>query len=154
MSLEGHTYFVTTCCASRESLLVDATALALVSEALHGMLGRGFARLDGYTLMPDHMHLVFALTPAYNLAKVIGGLKTYTALRANRLLGGRGAFWQDGYHDHRIRSDADWRARMEYMLLNPVRAGLVEEAEAYPWCQCGPWWPTKESGPVASPTES
>lgn len=151
-SLEGHTYFVTTSCANRESLLTDAAVLALVSEGLHGMLGRGFARLDGYAVMPDHMHLIFALAPANDLAAVMWGLKTYTALRANRLLRRRGAFWQDGYHDHRIRSDVDWRARMEYMLLNPVRAGLVEDADAYPWCQHGPWWQTEKSGPVAPPT--
>lgn len=152
MSLEGHTYFITTCCANREPLLVPPAVLDLVSRALHGMLGRGFTRLDGYAIMPDHLHIIFALEPAQDLAAVMRGLKAYTALRANRLLQRAGPFWQDGYYDHLIRSDADYSARMEYMLLNPVRAGLVEDADAYVGCQFGPWWQTDKSGPVAPPT--
>ncbi|MEN6642156.1 MAG: DUF4268 domain-containing protein [Armatimonadia bacterium] len=147
LSVAGETYFITTCCMGREPLLTSSPVLELVKEAIHGMLGRGLARLDGYVIMPDHLHLVFALEPSALLPAVMMRFKTYTSLRANRLLGRRGPFWQDGYYDHMTRSETDWCARMEYMLLNPVRAGLAKSPEEYPWARTGPWW-QDQSGPA------
>ncbi|MHB8996096.1 MAG: REP-associated tyrosine transposase [Armatimonadota bacterium] len=153
LSLDGQSYFVTTCCAERQALLIEQPVLQLVQDAIYGMLGRGFSRLDGYALMPDHFHMIFALEPGRDLAAVMRVLKTYTSLRSNRLLERQGAFWQDGYYDHLVRSEAESRARMDYMLLNPVRARLVEKPDDYVWCRCGPWWAAEKSGPVAPPTQ-
>jgi len=43
-----------------------------------------------------------------------------------------GITWQENFFDHRIRSETDSH-KGEYILQNPVRAGLVEKAEDWPW---------------------
>ncbi len=46
--------------------------------------------------------------------------------------------WQREYFDRILRSEEDVREKAEYIVNNPVRAGLVESQDQYPWiCR---WW--------------
>ena len=47
--------------------------------------------------------------------------------------GNSGRLWQPRFHDHVVRVEEALFAICEYVVLNPVRAGLVEEAADYPW---------------------
>jgi hypothetical protein len=61
-------------------------------------------------------------------------LKGFTAYRANELLGNHGqAFWQDESYDHLVRSRAEFDRIRAYIEENPVTAGLVVDAQEYPW---------------------
>jgi REP element-mobilizing transposase RayT len=103
------------------------------------MLERGMARLDGFVVMPDHLHFIFELGEGHELSAVLREFKKYTALNANRAMGRTSAFWQDGYYEHAIRTSEEWTVRMDYMLGNPVRAGLAERVGEYRWARYGPW---------------
>jgi putative transposase len=138
-SATGLTYSVTICCLDRQPLLASDDAKAIAAEAIEGMLGRGFARLDGYVIMPDHLHLMFELDAAKGLAGAVGDLKKYIARRVNATLGRDGGLWQRGYFDHAIRGEEDYQRYLEYMLANPARAGSVERPDEYPWGRVGPW---------------
>jgi putative transposase len=48
-------------------------------------------------------------------------------------VGRQGKLWQPRYFDHIVRAEEDLRAIAEYILNNPVRKGLVERAENWPW---------------------
>lgn len=41
--------------------------------------------------------------------------------------------WQRGFFDHVLRSDESYREKWEYVLANPVRAGLVLQVGAWPY---------------------
>ncbi|NPV46756.1 MAG: transposase [Armatimonadetes bacterium] len=138
-SATGVTYSVTICCLDRQPLLVSDAAKVIVAEAVQGMLGRGFARLDGYVIMPDHLRLVFELGAGKDLAGAVGDLKKYIARRINAALGRSGRLWQRGCFDHAIRGEEDYRRYLEYMLGNPVRAGLANRIDECPWGRVGPW---------------
>ena len=43
--------------------------------------------------------------------------------------------WQAGFFDHVLRSDESRSEKWEYIRMNPVRAGLVEEADDWPYAQ-------------------
>jgi len=79
--------------------------------------------------MPNHLHVVFRLFPGRDLAKVVGAWKSYTAREANRILGRNGAFWQREYYDRLIREEGEFDRAVQYVLNNPVRAGLLD----WPW---------------------
>ena len=77
--------------------------------------------------------------PAYIVLDTINWLKSYSATQLVRI--GVGApIWQPGYHDHALRDDEDYGARVRYTLENPVRAGLPERPEAYPYVVLPEWW--------------
>ena len=45
--------------------------------------------------------------------------------------------WQNQYYDHLIRKDESYTKIMRYCLYNPVRKGIVDEPQKYPfwWCK-------------------
>jgi REP element-mobilizing transposase RayT len=75
--------------------------------------------------MPNHAHVIFRLFPRQELANIVRSWKTYTARKANGLLGRTGTFWQREYYDRLIREDSELDRAIEYVLSNPERAGLV-----------------------------
>jgi len=87
--------------------------------------------LHAYVVMPNHIHLL--VTPHVIATRWLGPLKGFTAHEANRSLGTTGEpFWQDESYDHLVREGEFERIR-KYIELNPVNAGLVAEAEDFPW---------------------
>ena len=41
--------------------------------------------------------------------------------------------WQKGYNEHRIRDADEYAQHVEYVWMNPVKAGLVEQPEEFPY---------------------
>ncbi len=85
-------------------------------------------------VMPDHVHLL--ATPTHALRVVIGRIKGASSREVNLAIGRRGTLWQQESFDHELRSDESLLQKAEYIRQNPVRKGLVERAEDYPWL----WW--------------
>ena len=93
----------------------------------------GRYRLHAWTIMPNHVHVLFTSMPNASLGSVISSWKRFTARQANRLLGRSGAFWQTEYWDRFIRNDEHFAATVSYIDQNPVKAGLIEEARLWPY---------------------
>ncbi len=87
--------------------------------------------------MPDHVHLIF--TPLYDgdslysVAEIMQGIKSASAHKINRLLNRSGQVWQHESFDWVLRREESIHAKVEYMIQNPVRAGLVRTAAEYRW---------------------
>ena len=43
------------------------------------------------------------------------------------------SFWQPGFFDHLLRSDEPYAEKWNYVRNNPVRAGLVSNADDWPY---------------------
>jgi len=122
------TFFVTTSTYNRRRLFqVDSNA-QLFLETLQHYRRAGRYKLHAFVVMPDHIHLI--LTPLeITLERAVGLIKGGFS---HRLASGF-PVWQRGFTDHRIRDAADMEARRTYLHLNPVRAGLAEAADLYPY---------------------
>ncbi len=83
--------------------------------------------------MPNHLHLLVETRDDYPLPQVVHSWKSYTAKRANALLGRSGDFWARDYFDRYIRDDSHLATVTAYIENNPVRAGLVERPEDWPF---------------------
>lgn len=87
--------------------------------------------------MPDHVHLV--LTPRYegnsffSVAEIMQGIKSASAHKINRELNRDGQVWQRESFDPVLRREESIHAKVEYMIQNPVRAGLVKSPAEYQW---------------------
>jgi REP element-mobilizing transposase RayT len=91
------------------------------------------ARLLCWVLMPDHWHGLIELGDRFDLPRVLNRFKASTALEANRSVGRIGAVWSRGFHDHALRAEEDLVSVARYVVLNPVRAGLVRRVWDYPF---------------------
>ena len=87
--------------------------------------------------MPDHVHLV--LTAAYDgniffsVAEIMQGIKGTSAHKINGLLNRSGQVWQCESFDRVLRRKESIQAKVEYMVRNPARAGLVQNALEHRW---------------------
>ena len=126
-------FFVTICSFLRATPFTDTRLAREVISSLHWLRANRGLRIYTYCLMPDHLHLLLQLPPGSKpLGDVLGDMKKFTT-RQSWQLGYKGYLWQDRFHDHILRKgEAAW-PMAEYTLQNPVRKGLVENAEDYPW---------------------
>src|SRR3954447_12401206 len=85
-----------------------------------------------YCLMTNHVHLLLETTVA-NLAAGMQEFHSAYAQRFNRLHGRAGALFQSRYGSTLVTTDEQLVAVVGYIVHNPVKAGLVERAEAWAW---------------------
>ena len=67
------------------------------------------------------------------LNRFVQNLKSRSAIMLNRELGIGGAFWSKGYYDHALRKNENIEDISDYIINNPVRAGIVSRAADYPF---------------------
>lgn len=109
----------------------------LIVESLHYHHNRVYD-LDAFCVMPNHVHTVFTPlckegTSYHPISAIMQSLKGRTAYEANLLLGRKGDFWQHENYDHVVRDEVEWQRIISYVLNNPVKAGLVQKWQDWPW---------------------
>ncbi|MGC4103023.1 transposase [Ferruginibacter sp.] len=86
-----------------------------------------------FTVMSNHVHALFSLkNDKDDLYKVMQSHKSFTAKKCNAVLKREGPFWEPESYDHIVRS-GEFDNIVNYILLNPVKAGLVEKWEDWRW---------------------
>ena len=82
--------------------------------------------------MPDHLHLlVQGRSEHSDLIRFATAAKQRTAYRYKQETGR--SLWQAGWFDHQLQVRDDVAEAIEYIAMNPVRAGLVATASDYPF---------------------
>jgi REP element-mobilizing transposase RayT len=137
-------------------VLRDPRIARLVEEALQHFDGVRYHLVE-WVVMPNHVHVLCAtlgaqapllgerassphhagILPALpgkcSLASITHSWKSFTANRINRLLHRTGRLWQPESFDRGIRDAKHLRAAREYIRNNPVKAGLVDRPENWPY---------------------
>ncbi len=81
-------------------------------------------RLLAWSIMPNHVHVVFKPLGEYELDDILHSWKSFTANAANKVLERTGDFWQCESYDHLIRDENDLNNQIVYAFENPEKAGL------------------------------
>ncbi len=137
-SQPGCYYFLTASVAGRRRIFTNKDRAIVVLDAIRWLHATDRFIVDAAVIMPDHLHLVGQLGES-TLAKVMHTLKSYSA-NCLTLAGVEAPVWQKGYHDHGLRDDEDYRVRVQYVVQNPLRAGLVQRLEDFPYLILPDWW--------------
>ncbi|MBM3884031.1 MAG: hypothetical protein FJ387_30725 [Verrucomicrobia bacterium] len=121
-------FFITICCQPRG---VNQLADAAMAQSLFGTVafrvGQGLWWPYLVLLMPDHLHMLISFPPSGKpLKRVVGQWKEWTAKQLK-------VKWQTDFFEHRVRREESLRQKADYILANPVRAGLVAAPEAWPY---------------------
>ena len=97
--------------------------------------------IDAWVVLPDHLHCVWSLPSGdrdyatrwrliksrFSRGLPVGRLRASHVARQER------GVWQRRYWEHHIRDDEDFAAHVRYCWHNPVKHGLVERPEEWPW---------------------
>ena len=120
-----------------ECALRDPRVACLVVNALRQLNEQQYF-LHAWTVMPNHVHVLFTLEEYSKLSSIMQKWKGSTAFQANRLLNRTGRFWQPEYFDRLIKTKRQFEFYLRYILNNPVKAGLCLEVSQWPWSGCSP----------------
>lgn len=95
----------------------------------------------GHCFLPEHFHLMLRPTGASNFSAIMHSLKPNFTKDYKACLGvsGRMKFWQKGFWDHMIRDEDDFQRHLDYIHYNPVKHGLVQRPEDWPYSSYATW---------------
>lgn len=110
--------------------LLDSRVACIVAEALRHFHGERY-RLFAWCVMPNHVHVLFSPLRKHSLDAILHSWKSYSAQKANALLGRTGPFWQREYFDHLVRDQSSLRKITQYIRDNPKKAGFLN----WPWVE-------------------
>ncbi len=114
--------YVSVCCEKRTPWLITdrhhELLLNVWQDKSHWVVGR-------YVLMPDHLHLFAA--PQATAVDFDSWVKYFKSQFTKRNKN-TSCVWQTDHWDTRIRNQVHYEEKSIYMFNNPVRAGLVQNA--------------------------
>jgi putative transposase len=135
MDESPRTFFITTVTWQRTPIFrVEPRSRLLIDVLLDYREQRKYL-LHAFVIMPDHIHVL--LTPACGISveravQCIKGGYSYRLRKAEKI-----QVWQQSFTNHRIRDAEDFAKHCEYIHLNPLRAGLVQDVGTYPFSSHG-----------------
>ena len=125
-------YYVTICTHGRRPILTNSIVHdAFVQFGLRALNRR--IQVGRYVIMPDHLHLFVSFGPdSMSLSAWVKSLKNAIS-KALKPAKTASPHWQKGFFDHVLRSAESYEQKWLYVRNNPVRAGLIESADDWPY---------------------
>ena len=140
----GCTYFVTTDAWQKRSVFQVREIAEIVVSRLSECRNKGDYLLHEFVLMPNHLHLMLTPGKSTTLERAMQLIKGGSSRVIHKQRGHNMKVWQPGFHEGTIRDSQDYLTKMSYIHMNPVRAGLAERPEQWPFssasgaCQLDP----------------
>ena len=165
--IPGASYFFTVNLRDRRSNLL-VMHIDVLREAVRDVRRQLPFRIDGWVVLPDHMHCLWTLPEGDSdfpdrwrriKAGFSKSLPDTQRLQHPRFGKGDRGVWQRGYWEHTIRDDRDYAAHMDYIHFNPVKHGLTESPSDWPFssfrrCLAAGLYPAGWLGGGVEPAES
>jgi putative transposase len=144
--VRGGTYFFTVVAHMRRPILSTPDALRSLRTARRTVARERPFDLIAVVLLPDHLHTVWSLPPGDLDYSTRWGQIKEAFTRSFRSSGGtegprslsrvrkrERAVWQRRFWEHTVRDEDDLERCVDYVHWNPVKHGLVERVQDYPW---------------------
>src|SRR5574337_356048 len=128
----GALYHVTARGNARQDIFLDDEDRRRFLGVLTHVVSRFHLRMHAYCLMDNHFHLVVE-TPKGNLSNAMRQLNGVYTQAFNRRYGQVGHVLQGRFKAILVDRDSYLLEVCRYVELNPVRAGLIEQVEAWAW---------------------
>jgi len=122
-------FFITiNCLPRRQNHLAHPETWCLLIQSIEFREQRGDWNWKIVMAMPDHLHGIVVFPKRFHMRKQFSDWKRWMNTQ-HRIP------WQDGFFEHRLRTIESAAEKANYIRMNPVRAGLAESPEAWPYCR-------------------
>lgn len=119
---------------NKESIFKHAKDKMIFTNYLYKYIRHTDLQLDTYTVMNSHFHIILKSgKKPYLISKYMQKVCTAYAIYANKKYSRVGHLFQSRYQAKKLRFKRDRKQTREYIQQNPVKAGYVKTASAYPW---------------------
>jgi putative transposase len=136
----GASVFFTVTLADRSArTLVDH--VHILRRAVRTTMAERPFRIDAWVVLPDHMHAVWTLpegdhdfSTRWSVIKArFSRSMPHTHRRRSHEARREHGLWQRRFWEHHIRNDDDWANHVQYCWMNPVKHGLADRPEDWPY---------------------
>jgi putative transposase len=144
--INGGTWFFTLVTYKRRRILVEQQARRLLRTVIEEVRDLHPFTIDGWVLLPDHLHCVWTLPNGdHDYSKRWGLIKARFTKGAKGLFHRdewltdskrkhrEGTLWQRRFWEHEIRDEDDFSRHLDYLYYNPVKHGLVRTVAEWPY---------------------
>ena len=125
-------FFITCRLLPRRRILSDSEFATLAKVIDQRRAEHGFL-LTAWVFLPDHWHAIFYPRHPLTISRVIEAIKDGATKRINLRRREVGMLWQPRFFDRALRTVREYNEKVEYIHLNPVRAGLVSGPADWRW---------------------
>ena len=130
----ARTFFTTTKTSMGRRLLQTDRNTGLLIEVLRSLVAERAFKLHDFVVMPDQLHLLLTVDDGMTVEKAMQLVKGRFSYRLGREFGFKGEVWQRGFSEVQVLGDGSFDQYRAYIANNPVKAGLVDSPEKYPYC--------------------
>jgi len=130
---DGYPYFLTTNTFKNNLIFINEKFCKILLVTIEYFKLILDYKIYGYCIMPDHFHILIHPYGQYNPSYIMNMIKGNFSRKHNKLVNSKGKTWQKSYYDILVRDEKSLLNFLEYMHYNPVKAGLVESPEEYPF---------------------
>ncbi len=130
----SRTFFVTTKTSMGRALLQSERNATLFIDVLRSYVRKGKFKVHEFVVMPDHAHLLITLVGDMTIEKAMQLVKGGFSYRVQKEHEYAGEVWQRGFPELRVEDRESFARHREYIAQNPVRRGLADSPEKFPFC--------------------
>jgi putative transposase len=127
-------FFATTKTSMGKRLLQSERNADLLIDVLRSLVAEHLFKLHDFVIMPDHVHLLIEINDGMTIEKAMQLIKGRFSYRLSHEFGYKGEVWQRGFAEAQVMNKQNFEAHRAYIAENPVKEGIVANAEAYPFC--------------------
>jgi putative transposase len=128
------TFFVTTKTSMGRRLLQSERNASLLVDVLRSYAADRKFKVHDFVVMPDHVHILLTVEGNMTIERAMQFIKGGFSYRLKKESGYPGEVWQRGYSEVRADDLQSQERYREYMSANPVKAGLANSPEEFPYC--------------------
>ena len=130
---EFRTFFISSATWQRRLILQSNPSCELLLDVIRENRAKQRLQMHEFVFMPDHVHLILTPASLVSVEKAVQFIKGGFSYRAKKELNFNHEIWQKGYNEHRIRDAKEYAQHVKYVWMNPVKAGLVQQAAVFPY---------------------
>jgi putative transposase len=130
----GGTFFFTVRLLERDGTLLTDHFSAF-GEAMRQARSKRPFHVDAWVVLPDHSHAIWTLPPGdHDCASRWRAVKiAFSKALRKSTAGNDSGIWERHYQHHRVTTDSEYGALIDYVHSNPLRHGLCAEAADWQW---------------------
>ncbi len=142
---KGGTYFFTLVTYRRQRFLCDENIRYALRNAIQNTRLTHPFKIDGWVLLPDHLHCILTLPPddadfgvrwamikRYVTKQCGPDLQRDDWMNDSKRRRKESTLWQRRFWEHQIHDDRDYEIHMDYLHFNPVKHGYVTSTKNWP----------------------
>jgi len=165
-----YAYFVTWTVVDWRPLFAEPSYRQIVLDSLNYLRTDKHTQLNAFVAMSSHIHAILWPDDGVNLSDVTPDFKRFTSREISREAERQGAKelllsfkkarkenraqdvstyqgWQEGSHPEAIFTEKFAKQKIDYIHLNPVRAGIVKTADKWPYSSARAYMLGEETHP-------